>query len=91
MSRMDPCYRAYMLRLWKVEEGQGDLWHASLEEPRTGQRQGFGSLEELVRYLQALLDLAAAGNAVFRPGAEPTGSDSEDVAVAQDAEGSPLQ
>lgn len=57
MSKVDPCYRAYMLRLWRVEEAQGDLWHASLEDPRTGQRQGFGDLEELMRYLRALLDL----------------------------------
>ena len=58
MSAVDPCYRAYMLRLWQVEEGRCVLWHASLEDVRTGQRQGFGDLEELMRYLRALLDLA---------------------------------
>lgn len=84
MPKADPCYRAYMLRLWQVAEGQGDVWRASLEDTRTGQRQGFGDLEELMRYLRALLDLAAGG-AVCRPAPEP--SDSKTMAAAHDAEG----
>jgi hypothetical protein len=43
-------YRSYLLRLWRAETpDQG--WHASLEDPRTGERIGFASLEQLFAFL----------------------------------------
>ena len=43
-------YRSYLLRLWRAETlDQG--WRASLEDPRTGQRIGFASLEQLFAFL----------------------------------------
>ncbi len=44
-------YRSYMLRLWPVKQPQGESWHASLQDPHTGERMGFASLEELFAFL----------------------------------------
>jgi hypothetical protein len=41
---------AYMLRLWQVD-GETPVWRASLEDAHTGERHGFGSLEQLFRFL----------------------------------------
>ena len=46
-----PRYRSYVLTFW--EERSRDpsvpvVWRFSLEDPRTGERRGFGSLEALV-------------------------------------------
>ncbi len=50
-------YRAYLLRLWQVVNDEGRLhWRASLEDPHTGERRGFGSLEALVAFLEAGMD-----------------------------------
>jgi len=43
-------YRSYLLRLWRAETlDQG--WRASLEDPHTGKRIGFASLELLFAFL----------------------------------------
>jgi hypothetical protein len=45
-------YVSYLLRLWQVA-GKGTTgWRASLESPRTGQSQGFASLEDLFQFLR---------------------------------------
>lgn len=46
-------YRAYMLRLWAVQDGSDTAWRASLEDPHTGQRQGFRDLDSLFDFLNA--------------------------------------
>jgi len=46
-----PDYYSYLLRLWREGEG-GRGWRASLHDPHTGQRVGFGSLEELFSFLK---------------------------------------
>lgn len=45
-------YHAYLLRLWLAHEPGGAVWRASLENPRTGERLGFASLERLFAFLQ---------------------------------------
>ena len=50
---MNDEYRAYMLRLWLVED-DGRRWRASLEDVATGEMLGFASLEKLMDYLQSL-------------------------------------
>jgi hypothetical protein len=45
-------YVAYLLRLWQVCEGQNAVWRASLEDPHTGERRGFATLQELFTYLE---------------------------------------
>lgn len=52
-------YRSYMLRLWAVKQPQGESWHASLEDPHSGERMGFACLEELFAYL---IDQVTANN-----------------------------
>jgi len=43
-------YQAYLLRLWW--DGEQQPWRALLENPYTGERHGFASLEQLFVYLQ---------------------------------------
>lgn len=45
---------AYLLRLWCVDEPGGVNWQASLEIPKTSNRIGFASLEELFAYLMEM-------------------------------------
>jgi hypothetical protein len=52
---MDPHQRghlAYLLRLWRAEEGTQPIWRASLQDVRTGKRLGFAGLDEAVAYLR---------------------------------------
>jgi hypothetical protein len=46
-------YRAYLLRLWRVED-DGGYWRARLENVDTGEQQGFASIEKLIEFLQTL-------------------------------------
>ena len=45
-------YQAYLLRLWRVNTGRATIWHASLEDPQTGARQGFADLKGLLAFLE---------------------------------------
>ena len=50
-----PCYRVYLLRSWEVRGADSDgpvTWRFSLEDPQTGERQGFADLESLVAFLR---------------------------------------
>lgn len=47
-----PDYQAYLLRLWR--EAADLPFRAMLEDPHTGQRQGFANLAQLVAFLQQL-------------------------------------
>jgi hypothetical protein len=40
-------YVAYLLRLWRESSGESTQWRASLQDPHSGERVGFASLEEL--------------------------------------------
>lgn len=52
MNDLKPVYRlSYLLRLWRVAGSEGLGWRASLENPETGKRTGFPSLEALFAYL----------------------------------------
>ena len=46
-------YKAFLLRLWQVNQNGDHIWRASLEDTRTGERRGFASLEALMEYLRA--------------------------------------
>lgn len=54
-------YRAYLLRLWQADRVAGGCagWRASLEDPRTGERLGFASMEQLFAFLLAITESAA--------------------------------
>lgn len=45
-------YIAYLLRLWQENHTGVSIWRASLEDPHTGQRQGFADLERLFSFLR---------------------------------------
>jgi hypothetical protein len=51
-------YRAYLLRLWQVEGDDRPAWHASLEDPHTGERRGFADLAGLFEYLEEQTDVS---------------------------------
>jgi hypothetical protein len=46
--------RSYLLRMWCAGEPRTGNWQASLEDPFTGERMGFPSLEQLFAYLMEL-------------------------------------
>ena len=44
-------YLAYLMRLWR--EGDRQSWRASLEDPHTGERQGFANLRRMFEFIEA--------------------------------------
>lgn len=57
--KTQPDYLSFLLRLWRVsDEGKSQpnakkaVWRASLENPHTGERKGFASLEALFDFLR---------------------------------------
>ena len=69
-----PRYCAYLLRCWEAPDRGSDLlpaWRYSLEDPHSGARRGFASLEALVTHLRADLGLDAAEPAEPEPAAQP--------------------
>jgi len=48
-----PTYITYLLRLWPAEIRTEPTWHASLENPHTGERKGFADLTSLFAFLEA--------------------------------------
>ena len=47
-----PGYLSYLLRLWRVSDGEQPTWRASLKSSHTGEQMGFGSLEALFEFLR---------------------------------------
>lgn len=45
-------YLSYLLRLWRENGDNRPQWRASLEWPRTGQRQSFTTLAGLFAFLE---------------------------------------
>jgi hypothetical protein len=59
MRKRHPDYLSYMLRLWRVGNGdQGTVWRASLQDSLTGEQVGFASLEELFAFLRQVIPVA---------------------------------
>jgi hypothetical protein len=54
MSEPGRTYMSYLLRLWQVQAEEDLAWRASLEDTRTGERQGFASLDDLLDSLRRL-------------------------------------
>lgn len=48
-------YRAFLLRLWKADNGGQPVWRLSLEEAGRRRRRRFHSLEELDAFLLHLM------------------------------------
>ena len=43
---------SYLLRLWRAERDGRIVWRASLQDPDTGERQGFATLADLLAFLE---------------------------------------
>lgn len=50
-------YFSFLLRLWVVRDEDALNWRASLENPQTQEIIGFGSIQQLVQYLEHITDL----------------------------------
>jgi hypothetical protein len=64
MEGAQPEYLSYLVRLWRVDDGEEPAWRATLKSSQTGQQVGFSSLEALFDYVrgEAGLQLAQNGN-----------------------------
>ncbi len=47
--------RSFILRLWREDPPEGTDWRVSLEDAHTGERFGFGSVEQLHKFLLDLI------------------------------------
>ncbi len=56
MSEERDAYQAYLLRLWRVPCQGRWQWRASLENPRSAERQLFAGLEQLFAFLDERCD-----------------------------------
>lgn len=64
MSKEKTDYISYLLRVWR-SNGDEKAWRASLQNPHTGERIGFASIDELCIFLrQQTGALANSGNSV---------------------------
>jgi len=43
---------AFLVRLWQVDNHRHPIWRASIQDPHTGERLGFASLESLFAFLR---------------------------------------
>jgi hypothetical protein len=62
MTGEQPSHLVYLLRLWRVVSGGTPTWRASLENPRTAERQGFADLNVLLAFLEDETTEPARGN-----------------------------
>lgn len=47
-------YRAFVLRTWQESsQGAAGIWRYSLEDPHSGERYGFATIDALVEFLQS--------------------------------------
>lgn len=51
-------YRSFLLRLWRSKSDETSSWFASLEDPVSGERKGFSSLNAMVKYLETELTVS---------------------------------
>lgn len=51
INREEKSYRAFLLRLWRVEAEGQRVWRFSLEDSITGERRGFAHLGKLITYI----------------------------------------
>jgi hypothetical protein len=47
----DKTYFSYLLRMWQTRRGNELVWMASLDDPHTGKRHSFTTLERLFAFL----------------------------------------
>ncbi len=47
---------SFLLRLWRTNRPGNSGWHASLENPVTGERFGFANVEHLFAFLMGVIE-----------------------------------
>jgi len=52
MRASDQDYISCLVRLWRVREGEKDVWRASLQDPQSGERISFVTVEALFAFLR---------------------------------------
>ena len=55
-AALEPDYLSYLVRLWRMK-GSAAAWRGSIENPYTGERLGFGSMDELFAFLREQTDM----------------------------------
>ena len=45
-------YRSYLIRLWRSENDESPIWHASTEDTMTGERKNFAGIKQLFCFLE---------------------------------------
>ncbi len=45
-------YRSYLVRLWRSENDDTFVWHASTEDTMTGERRNFAGIQQLFCFLE---------------------------------------
>jgi hypothetical protein len=61
MGKGQPDYISYLLRIWQ-SNGNETVWRASLQDPHTGKRLGFASIDELYIFLRRQTGVICGGN-----------------------------
>jgi len=56
MKNHSPQRISFLLRLWRSNLEQDSEWRVSVENPMTGERNGFASIEALVDFLKHSAD-----------------------------------
>ena len=67
---MEKLYLAYLLRLWQATSDERVVWRATIENPHTGERHAFATLDALFAFLDAET-AAIARKGEIGAGAEP--------------------
>jgi hypothetical protein len=60
MDKKQPDYISYLLRVWRSNGRGKKAWQASLQDPHTGERLGFASLDDLFAYLERQIGVVSA-------------------------------
>jgi hypothetical protein len=62
MSDEPDAYQTYLLHLWRARCQGKWQWRASIENPHSGERHAFASLEQLFAYLSDKCELEVPGD-----------------------------
>lgn len=69
MTKKQPDYLAYLVRLWRANEiresqapAEKPVWRGSIENPHTREQAGFASLEALFDYLREQIGVSPDPN-----------------------------
>jgi hypothetical protein len=52
MTNTSRRYCSYLVRLWRSESEDTQIWHASTEDTMTGERRNFAGIKQLFYFLE---------------------------------------